>query len=171
MKKAYFATVLFITLFLLSSCGKKTVQHPDEVIAGGKLLKYSDTREKVEDMFGKGELQEGGLKDLYKYSNALYLYFSEEDEIRLIQLEDDNFKTYKNIHVGDDIDKVEDAFDCNIDNPRMYAVYFDGDEVIEPDSNNQIGSSDWFSISYYFDEDGKIFRISLMDREFATLLR
>lgn len=176
MKKISYLFLIISTLLLLSSCEKKTVtvKGPDEILTEGKIIEYSYSLEQVEDKLGEGEPDEDHTSDRfdsYKFSDDLIILFNKEDKLRMIDIEDDDIKTYKNICVGDDIDKVVDNFKYEIDAKSCYSVYFDGDKEFDAMDKNKRLTSDWITITYYMDEDDEIERILIMDNDYALLMK
>ncbi len=175
MKKISYVILILFILLLLGSCRKKTIKGPDEILIEGKIISYSDTLEQVEDKLGEGKADDMFVKKQgycwYEYTDDLLLLFNEEDKMRAIDIEDEDIITYKNICVGDDIDKVADTFKYEIVSNRFYNVYFEGKEELDGLDHEKTLNKDWITITYYTNEDNEIVRISIMDKKYAMTMR
>lgn len=86
------------------------------------------------------------------------------DIIRHIYIVDRDVITYKQISVGDSIDKIEDAFEYEDKVHDVYKVVFNGDT--EEKVTNQNKEDDWIWIAYYTD-GSEITQIMIYDAKFA----
>ncbi len=156
-------------IFLLSGCshGEVVVNNPYEVAKGASILSYYDTEDNISiDSFKVLEWGAESLIGLTKqYENCIIV---REGQIRYISIIDEDIVTYKQISVGDDIDKIEKAFSQIDQYHDIYTVFFN-DEMKE-DTANLDREDTWISISYLTDGE-KIIKISISDIKFARKLQ
>lgn len=160
MKKSL---ILIILLFLLSGCGQKpSVDHPYEIKYGEKTLSYYDTGDEI-------DTDDFNIEDHYSYIFKISeiekntVTVGKDGEICRIIIIDSDVTTYKSISVGDNVKKIEKAFD-NLekwDAGYTYGVCFNSDDV-EKNPRDQNKEDDWIRISYGVD-DSKITWIEISD--------
>ncbi len=130
-------------------------------------MSYYDTEDNISiDSFKVLEWGAESLIGLTKqYENCIIV---REGQIRYISIIDEDIVTYKQISVGDDIDKIEKAFSQIDQYHDIYTVFFN-DEMKE-DTANLDREDTWISISYLTDGE-KIIKISISDIKFARKLQ
>ena len=91
-----------------------------------------------------------------------------ENEIRSITITNKDVKTYKDISVGDKIEKVQ--FNYNYENEMGDNIFvtINGDKEIDPETENK--PEDTIYINYYYDND-TITKIAIYDATYATTMR
>lgn len=165
--KKILSLFIFIALSLfLASCTSHDVKNPYEINVDGKILSYYDTKD---DISIKGFHVTDNLSDTFgSAEKPNFIYVNEEGKIRAISITDNSAVTYKNISVGDSIDKVIESFEHedSVDN-RMYSTIFN--DGIEEDPMSQNKEDDWLNIHYA--TDGNIItHILISDVSWGTKL-
>lgn len=170
MKKHFL--LLIVLLFLLSGCSqnkseKISVNNPYEIVKGTSVLSYYDTEDNISiDGFNivENNLQNSLQNSQDKNDNIIV---NDDGAIRCITIADDTVKTFRDISVGDSIDKIEESFDHECQNWSCYMVLFaDKSEQDPTDSNKE---DTWIWIIYYTDGD-KITLIQIYDVLYGSKL-
>ena len=169
MKKKYFIfAVFFILLCLAVYCllnpnfGIFAVKNPYEMKINGKIISYYDKEEDID-----ADL----VESIYDWSIILHrnenvVYVNDNGEIRYLFSDDKKINTYKNIHVGDEVNKIQNSFKSpyrlgSSDLSCTYIVAFD-DKNNEIDTESQGFYNVYIRISYVI-EDNKIEYIIIDD--------
>lgn len=170
MKKHF---LLFLTLlFLLSGCsgGKAkeiSVNHPYEIAKGTSTLSYYDTGDNIHmEGIRVEELTDYHWPELIEQMESFILV--NDGKVRYIFIADEDVVTYRQISVGDDIDKVKKAFRQIRQRDDEYGVLFNKDDEEEPFGENK--EDDWICIDYRTD-GSKITAIFIRDVTFTNKLR
>lgn len=170
MKKHF---LLFLTLlFLLSGCsgGKAkeiSVNHPYEIAKGTSTLSYYDTGDNIHmEGIRVEELTDYHWPELIDQMESFILV--NDGKVRYIFIADEDVVTYRQISVGDDIDKVKRAFRQIRQWSDDYEVLFNKDDEEEPFGENK--EDDWICIDYRTD-GSKITAIFIRDVTFTNKLR
>lgn len=162
--KKYFL-FLIVSLFLLSGCSSNEPDNPYEIMKDTSTLSYYDKKDDI-DIEGFNIL-ENTPKNVFAKDNNIIV--NDDGIIRCITIIDDTVKTFKSISVGDEIDKVEEAFEYGHKNGEgYYAVLFNGNT--EEDSTSRSKEDTWLWIQYYID-DSKIELIRIYDVKFGRDFR
>lgn len=135
MKKAL--SVLVLITLILSGCSnsKNTsvdVKNPYEINANGEILSYYGDKSEFENV--GFEVLNSSLKS--SQSNENNIFVNNEDAIRNVVIADKSISTYKNIAVGDNVDKIEKTFTYEVSLKTSYAVLFDGTNEVNPKNDN-----------------------------------
>lgn len=164
--KKYFL-FLVVSLFLLSGCSSNEPDNPYEIMKDTSTLSYYDKKDDI-DLEGFNVL-ENTVKNIFDKDNNIIV--NDDGIIRCITIIDDTVKTFKSISVGDEIDKVEEAFDYGHEDNGSYYVLFNGNT--EEDSTSQSKEDTWLWIHYYIDytDDSKIEFIRIYDVRFGRDLK
>lgn len=166
MKKFLF---LIVSLFLLPGCAqnKKSVDKPFEIVKGTSKLSYYDTEDNIDiDNFEILEPTAENILGRKSYdSNCIIV---KDGKIRSIFIADKDIETYKQISVGDSVEKIEDAFQYEFKAAAFCSVMFDGTEEVENAGQNK--EDDWIEITYYV-EDSEITSIEIADVKFYSKLQ
>lgn len=146
MKKAL--SILILITFILSGCSNTQnsstkVENPYEINVKGKILSYYGDKTDFENI--GFEVLNSPLKS--SQSNKNNIFTNSEDIIRNIVVTDKNISTYKDIAVGDSVDKIENAFTNEVNLKTSYAVLFDGTNEIDP-KNDDIKKDNCIWINY-----------------------
>lgn len=146
MKKVL--SILVLTMLILSGCsnGKNTsvdVKNPYEISVSGEILSYYGNKSDFEN--AGFEVLNSSLKSSQSSKNNIFV--NSENTIRNIVITDKSASTYKGIAVGDDVDKIENAFINEVSLKTSYAVLFDGVNEINP-QNSDIKKNNYIWINY-----------------------
>lgn len=146
MKKVL--SVLILIAFILSGCSNAKnsstkVENPYEINVKGEILSYYGDKTDFENI--GFEVLNSPLKS--SQSNKNNIFANSEDMIRNIVIIDKNISTYKDITVGDSVDKIESSFINEINLKTSYAVLFDGTNEIDP-KNDDIKKDNCIWINY-----------------------
>jgi uncharacterized protein YuzE len=142
---------LLLAILALSGCKKNYEINPGEIFADNEVLSYYDKASSVPKSF-----------------DQLGFVVNKDYKIRSIIIDDDNFITYKDVSVGDSVDKVLKKFKYETQVGSSYCVLTDG--KTEKDTKDENRTDDWLWINYNFDE-GKIFKISIYDVMYGREMR
>lgn len=157
---------IFSVLLLLSSCSKANgVQNPNEVSVSGNVLKYSDTQSSVEGKLGEGKPAILYYNDAYNYNDMVELLYNKDGNIRCLNVLDSKVKTFHNISIGDNADKITNTYKYEFKTANSYMVLFNGKQ--EVDMNDKDKSEDWIWIIYHLDNNDKIDTITIYDMLFG----
>lgn len=170
MKKHFL--LLIVLLFLLSGCSQNkseeiSVNNPYEIVKGTSVLSYYDTEDNISiDGFN---IVENNLQNSQDKNDNIIV--NDDGAIRCITIADDTVKTFREISVGDSIDKIEESFDYEYhheyQNGSSYMVLFaDKSEQDPTDSNKE---DTWIWITYHTDGD-KITLIKIYDVLYGSKL-
>ena len=148
MKKT--SLLLLLSMLAASGCGKSGLA-AGQISYSGKTLTYGEN--KVDDAF---------------FTDGVELTLNNDNEVRSITITNKDVKTYKDISVGDKIEKVQ--FDYNFEHEMGNNIFvtIDGDKEIDPETENK--SEDTIYINYYYDND-TITKIAIYDATYATTMR
>ena len=146
MKKVL--SVLILITFILSGCSNAKnsstkVENPYEINVKGEILSYYGDKTDFENI--GFEVLNNSLKS--SQSNKNNIFVNNEDAIRNIVITDKNTSTYKDIVVGDSVDKIESSFINEVNLKTSYAVLFDGTNEIDP-KNDDIKKDNCIWINY-----------------------
>lgn len=161
--------VFTMAALLLCACSKKGINDPSELSVKDKIIQYSDTKETVDDLLGDSDKSEILHYDSYIYDDALEIIYDEKDNIRYIKITDKSVTTYKDISVGDSINKVAEEFDYEQINGSRGYVLFNGNE--EEDQTSRDRKDDWIFITYNIDDFDEIEEIYICDIKFAKFMK
>lgn len=148
MKKT--SLLLLLSMLAASGCGKSGLA-AGQISYSGKTLTYGEN--KVEDVF---------------FTDGVELTLNNENEIRSITITNKEVKTYKNISVGDKIEKVQSDYNYENEIGNTILVTIDDDKEIDPETENK--PEDTIYINYYYDND-TITKIAIYDAIYATTMR
>lgn len=159
MKKRFL--LLITSLFLLSGCSQNesdriSVDNPYEIAKDTSILSYYDTEDSI-DIIGFNIL-ENNIQNFQDKNNNIIV--NDNGIIRCITIVDDTVKTFQSISVGDDIEKIENAFEHEYKFDNYYNVVFNNNE--EENLANQNKEDTWICITYYTD-GSKITSIQIFD--------
>lgn len=147
--------LLLISILLLSITGcqktqQVTIDAPYEMIFNDKTLSYYDEKNNIPSEFDNN------------------IVFDANGTIRCISITDKNVKTYKEISVGDNINKVEDNFSYEYKNGNNYMVIFN--DSTEENPTNQDKEDSWIWINYITD-GSKITQIQIYDVKYGREMK
>ena len=168
MKKVL--SVLILITFILSGCSNAKnsstkVENPYEINVKGEILSYYGDKTDFENI--GFEVLNSSLKS--SQSNKNNIFVNNEDIIRNIVIADKNTSTYKDIAVGDNVDKIENTFVNEVNLKTSYAVLFDGKNEINP-KNDDIKKDNCIWINYT--TNGKtIEKIAIYDMLYGKEMR
>lgn len=167
MKKNFL--FLIILLFSLSGCSQSqsNVNNSYEIIKGTSTLSYYDAEENI-DIEGFTILERTFDNVMGMRSQGENSIIVSDGTIRCIYIVDEDIITYKEISVGDKIDKIKETFNNEFQGDDYYMVLFNGN--IEEDSSNQNKDDSWIWILYYTD-GSQITSIEICDVLFGTMLK
>lgn len=148
MKKT--SLLLLLSMLAASGCGKSGLT-AGQISYSGKTLTYGEN--KVDDAF---------------FTDGVELTLNNDNEVRSITITNKDVKTYKDISVGDKIEKVQ--FNYNYENEMGDNIFvtINGNEEIDPKTENK--PVDTIYINYYYDND-TITKIAIYDATYATTMR
>ncbi len=158
--------LLFISsILLLSGCGNlsaDSVVNPYELKSGSELLSLYGEKE----TFGENGFEVFDYESDLIRTPEINGIVAARNDISSINICDENVITYKSISVGDDISKVENAFEYEYQNyDSSYLVLFnDKNEEVDINSIDSQNNDITVTITYLF-EDTKIKRIIIGKRE------
>ena len=165
--KKYILTLIIIP-FLLTGCSKQKeqeiiIENPYEISVNNEILSYYSTQDGIPSELKILDTSISNAQD--KTNNNVLI--NSDGEIRCISIIDNTVNTYKQISVGDDIDKVENSFEYEIESNKSYLIKFDKyfQEISLDDSDET-----FFTITY-FTNNNKITRILISDIKYANELR
>ena len=167
-KLRLFATITIMT-FILCSC-KKSIS-PSEITIDNKIISYSDNKETVESIFGRGIETELYFSDAYDYDNKIQFIYNEEDQIRAIKVIDESAVTFKNIKVGDDVTKLREEHKYEVKHNNLYFVLYDGQTEVDSYDENTEKEDHMIYINYFIDDNDKIEAITIIDGYFNEVLK
>jgi len=152
-------------LFLLTGCSQVMVNNPHEISINGKILSYGDSEDNIDiKFFNIGD----SATDVIPNKDENMIDVNDDGNIRCISIVDNKITTYKNISVGDSINKIEESFEHEYNMNNNYMVIFNNE--IEEDPMNQNKEEDWLWINYI--TDGKnITRIQIYDCKYGNEMR
>ena len=133
-----------------SGCGKSGLA-AGQISYSGKTVTYGDN--KVDDVF---------------FTDGVELTLNNENEIRSITITNKDVKTYKDISVGDKIEKVQFNYSYENEMGDSIFVTINVDKEIDPETENK--PEDTLYINYYYDND-TITKIAIYDATYATTMR
>ena len=168
MKKCFAA--FMISLIFLTGCSSEkeqstTISNPYEILVKGEMLSYYDTEAQIDkDEF---DVFDNGLKGVLNGTNNT-IVIDRDKNIRCIIITDSEITTYKQIAVGDSVEKVLDTFD-DVNKVRdAYFVLFNGTQ--EQDPMSEIKDDSWILINYWT-EDETITRIVIYDVKYSKTMQ
>lgn len=168
MKKRLVGFLVLCVGMMIAGCGQSdnnggTALTPGQMKCGDSVLTYNDTYTETEGVGVTDALIKISLSEL---ENAVVL--GENGEIRVLYTENDSVTTYKNIRVGDDVDKIKDNFEYEYKDGIQYWVMFDGETEVVPTNTE---AEDDGIVLIYTCEDGKINSIMIYDNKFAKTMK
>ena len=122
-----------------------------QISYSGKTLTYGEN--KVDDVF---------------FTDGVELTSNTDNEVRSITITNKEVKTYKNISVGDKIEKVQSDYNYENEIGNTILVTIDDDKEIDPETENK--PEDTIYINYYYDND-TITKIAIYDAIYAVTMR
>lgn len=162
----------FLTIFMLSLtlCGcsqgwqAASKLSPCEISVNDTTLSYYDEPSAFEE--NDFEIQESSLKSVQSKTNNIYI--NKDNTIRNIVVSDKGIITYKNISVGDNINKLKKSFTHITNIGDNYSVLFDGEKEVDP--KNASVENDFIWLNFTTD-DGTITKIAIYDVKFGKEMR
>lgn len=164
---------MFVIISLLltgcSSGKEQNIDNPCEIAKGSSILSYYDSTDKIsKDDFDILDLEpENVIGIANRNKNCVII---KDNVIRCFYIVDDNIVTYKQISVGDSVDKVKDTFEHEGEMPdhKTYSVIFNG--TMEEDPANQNKQDNWVWINYITD-GSQITQILIYDVKYGRELK
>lgn len=169
--KKHFLLILTLLIFL-TGCSKNSssqadVNNPYEIVKGSSTLSYYQTEDEIAiDGFEILELEPQNVTGLLSQNKNCILV--RDGNIRCIYVADQNIVTYKQISVGDSIDKIKNSFSNVSQSQDVYNVLFNNGTEVNPFSQDK--EDDWIWITYYTD-GSKITSIQVNDVLYGSRLR
>lgn len=181
MKKLMILFTAF--LFLLSGCQKDSpepqkdsheslkVEHPYQLLKGEDLISYYYSADDIPDSAGFLRL-ENTMENISKIQKTEEdcVVVNEKEEIRSVMIKSGDVVTYREISVGDPIEKVTDSFQHALQKGDAYEVAFKKDEEVDLSGQAGDGNNDWIWIIYYV-QDSKITMIQIADTNFMQFFK
>jgi hypothetical protein len=96
---------------------------------------------------------------------------NENNEIRYIEIEGTEVRTYKNISVGDSIDKVKSSFKYESEVGSLTSVLLNGEDEIEVSANKPMDNSTNYLWINYMSEDDVITKILIYDQTYGMYMK
>ncbi len=142
--------LLLLSVLAILGCGKAELE-AGQISYSGKTLTYGEN--KVDDVF---------------FTDGVELTSNTDNEVRSITITNKEVKTYKNISVGDKIEKVQSDYNYENEIGNTILVTIDDDKEIDPETENK--PEDTIYINYYYDND-TITKIAIYDAIYAVTMR
>lgn len=167
MKKLLLLFILL--LFSLTGCSEDksqevTINAPYEILINDTTFTYYDTKDNVPTEFN---VLDNSINNYQSIDNNVLV--DANGSIRLISITDKNVTTYNQIKVGDDINKVVDAFNYEYKlKDTIYSVIFNNS--VEEDPTNQNKEDSWIWINYITD-GSQITQIQIYDVKYGHEMR
>lgn len=154
MKKIlYFVNTIILSIFLIG-CNKEintnTSIDANQIYYHEKTLTYNTTN--IDDDF---------------YSNGINLVINKDNQVRSIEITNQEVKTYKNISVGDPVSKIQSSYNYETEIGNTIFVTINENTEIPTDSEK---SDDTVYINYVC-EDNTIKSIIIYDSQYATKMK
>lgn len=163
MKKYFLFLVISLLLFTGCSLSKPSVNNPYEIVKGKSKLSYYDTEDNIDiDGF---DVSENSVQNFLNENNNIIV--NKDGMIRCINISDKDVITYKQISVGDDVNKIKKAFNYERKIGNDYNVIFN--ENTEEDPTNENQEESWTSI-FYITDGSKITGIQISDVKYRRTL-
>lgn len=170
MKKRLVGFFMICIGMMIAGCGQSDNNRgnalgPSQMKCGDTVLTYNETYTETEGV----EVTDYLIKiSLLELENAVIL--GENGEIRVLYTENDSATTYRNIRVGDDVDKIKDTFEYEYEykDGVQYWVMFDGETEVVP--TNTEAEDDWLVLIYTC-EDDRINSIMIYDNGYAKTMK
>ena len=136
---------------------------------GEEQFSYYGKAEKIPDSAGFFVLENTSENiTMIQKADDNCVIVNEEDEIRCIMIKNNDIVTYKEISVGDSVEKVTDSFQHVTKQGDVYQAVFW--ENTEEDPSKQTRDDNWLWISYYT-ENSKITMIQIADTTFMQFFK
>lgn len=142
--------LLLLSVLAISGCGKAELE-AGQISYSGKTLTYGEN--KVDDVF---------------FTDGVELTSNTDNKVRSITITNKEVKTYKNISVGDKIEKVQSDYNYENEIGNTILVTIDDDKEIDLETENK--PEDTIYINYYYDND-TITKIAIYDAIYAVTMR
>ena len=113
----------------------KSPVSPKEISLGNDVLIYNS--KEIPDVFWKENVE---------------LRIGNENQVRMIRIEDENIETYRGISVGDPVSRIESSYLFEHQVQNMYMVYFSEEGEIDIESVDGKFDNEWMTITYICDE-------------------
>lgn len=147
MKKVFVALGVILVICIIGCfLYKPRANHPYEIVKGNSKLSFYDTEDNIK-IKGFNVLEYSAINCLDKENNNVLV--DQGGIISDINIVDKDVITYKNISVGDDINKIKKTFKYEFEIDNVYYVHFSGD--IEIDQSIQKQGDRWISLFYSTD--------------------
>jgi hypothetical protein len=162
---------LFIAFSLyLTGCASQDktnstdINNPYEISVNGKILSYYDTKDNIDtNIF---EISDSMVGFANKSENMVDI--DDNGQIRCIVIANKSITTYKNISVGDSVNKINESFKYEYNWNNNYMVIFNNG--VEEDPMNQDKENNWLGINYITDGE-HITHIQICDVKFGNEMR
>lgn len=167
MKKLLLLFILL--LFSLTGCSETksqevTINAPYEILIDNTTFTYYDTKDNVPTEFN---VLDNSLSNSQSIDNNVLI--DTNGIIRFISITDKNVTTYNQIKVGDDINKVINAFNYEYQpKDTIYSVIFNNN--VEENPTNQNKEDSWIWINYITD-GSQITQIQIYDVKYGREMR
>ena len=142
-----FSILSILLLMLLCGCSQNqsssVLNNPYEISTNDGVLSYYGEKSDFESA-GFDSFSKALESSMSKKNNV---FANKEGIVRNIVITDRDIVTYRNISVGDSVDKIENAFAHEVNLNTSYSVLFDGVTEINPKNSSPI-QDDFIWINY-----------------------
>ena len=175
--KAGFMLIVMVMLCIGSEgCGsgspKDPLQDPTAVTTpGGKVIRYGDTQESVEEILGMETTSWSYDEHHVQYTDETEAFYRETDgkyHMAYIHIRDSSYTTYQGIRVGDNWEEVRERLNPELIRETRFGadLLFDDGKQIDANIDQDKWEEDWIRISYGC-YDGDINGIFVLDEKAA----
>lgn len=156
-------------MMLLNACSKMDeTMNPTDINVNGKIISFYSNKEKVEELLGEGKNVGDGPGAYTTYDDGkLGIHYNEEGKIRAFVLSNSSVKTYNNITCNDDISKVNDTYEYEVNIGNSVQVLLDGNKEVKWKGMDE-RADDQIIIQYYTRENNTIYEITMTDMRYIV---
>lgn len=175
------AVLLVMSCCCFGACSKQVELSPSELAIGKTVVTYDIAQEDMETKLKDYTVtKDEGYAATYRDSLSSYIVEKDDEElfmyitneigfVRAFRVKNEAVRTYKDIAVGDSIEKVKDAFEYEFESDvDVYSVLFNGNIEVDPEEDYKKNSRLWINYKY---EDDIIISIRIYDVKYGRELQ
>ncbi len=170
-KTGFMMIVMMMVCIGSGGCGsgspKDPLQDPTAVTTpGGKVIRYGDTQESLEEILGMEVT--GGKEHFPEYEDRTQAFYREtngEYHMAYINIKDSSYTTYQGIRVGDNWEEVREKLNPDLIEEGSISAHiiFDNGKQIDANIDMDEWEEGWIVLGYVYSKDGNIIAISVLD--------